>query len=251
MTEADRSVPIDDLMAYVDGRLGAADRARVESYLASQPEARAQVDAYREQNRALHALFDPVLDEPVPANMRVPEPRRHARWIAGLAAMLVAGLAIGWFARGYVSVPVPVVAFAQQAAVAHIAYTPEVRHPVEVAASEAHLFNWLSKRLGRKVFAPDLAGEGYRLVGGRLLPGDAGKVAAQFMYENQSGQRLTLYIRALSSRDRDTAFRYSRDAGVDTFYWIDASWGYALTGAIGRDAMLKLADVVYKQLSPS
>ena len=33
----------------------------------------------------------------------------------------------------------------------------EVAHPVEVgAAQEAHLLQWLSKRLGRKLAAPDL-----------------------------------------------------------------------------------------------
>ena len=74
--------------------------------------------------------------------------------------------------------------FAQRADVAYAVYTPEQRHPVEVAASEEeHLISWLSKRLNRPLSVPSLQEYGYSLVGGRLLPGEAGP-AAQFMYEN-------------------------------------------------------------------
>ena len=77
---------------------------------------------------------------------------------------------------------------------AHRLYSVEVRHPVEVAADdEAHMSTWLSRRLGKSIKPPPLAGAGFRLVGGRLLPAD-GKPAAQFMYENAAGQRLTLYF---------------------------------------------------------
>ena len=83
--------------------------------------------------------------------------------------------------------------FAQQAAVAHAVFQPEVRHPVEVtAAQQEHLVQWLSKRLGRPLKVPVLAAQGYELVGGRLLPGDDG-ARAQFMYQNSaaSGSRST------------------------------------------------------------
>ena len=84
-------------------------------------------------------------------------------------------------------------------AVAHAVYTPEVRHPVEVHADqEAHLTAWLSKRLGAPLKPPALADAGYQLVGGRLLPGATGSVA-QFMYEDASHQRLTLYVQPRSS----------------------------------------------------
>lgn len=249
----EKTVTIDDLMAWVDGQLGHAERAAVEAYLAEHPAAREQAEAYREQNLALHRAFDGVLNEPVPERMRIPVRPARRVWLAtALAATLAGGVGIGWFGRGVVQTQRPTAAFVHQAAVAHVAYVPEVRHPVEVTAKEeAHLVAWLSKRLGRKVHAPDLTGRGYRLVGGRLLPGDEGRVAAQFMYEDERGQRLTLYIRALASRDRDTAFRYAKDAGIDTFYWIDDHWGYALSGSVGREAMLALADTVYKQLAPS
>ena len=46
---------------------------------------------------------------------------------------------------------------ARRAANAHAVYVPEVRHPVEVGADqEAHLVQWLSKRLAVPVRAPAL-----------------------------------------------------------------------------------------------
>ncbi|HOA92544.1 MAG TPA: anti-sigma factor, partial [Quisquiliibacterium sp.] len=135
------------------------------------------------------------------------------------------------------------------AAVAHAAYAPEVRHPVEVGASEqTHLVAWLSKRLGAPLKVPDLGGEGFRLIGGRLLPDDTG-VAAQFMFEAVGGQRLTLYVRR-DADGADTAFRFSEEHGLLTFYWLDRGFGYALSGELARDTMQAVATSVYRQLNP-
>ena len=199
MNRVEIPVSTDRLMAYVDGHLSADDRRCLEEYITAHPEVGEQVAAYRQQNQALHAAFDSVLGEPIPERMRIPQrPRYRAWYAAGLAASLAIGAACGWFAHTRVSVPRSHIALVHQAAAAHAIYTPEVRHPVEVAANEeAHLVAWLSKRLGQKVKAPDLTAQGYKLVGGRLLPAIAGGgrpgPAAHFMYEDTTGQRLTLY----------------------------------------------------------
>ena len=139
----------------------------------------------------------------------------------------------------------------RRAAIAHATYSPEVRHPVEVGADqEQHLVAWLSKRLGVKVRAPKLEEAGLALVGGRLLPGESGPVA-HFMYQTQNGRRLTMYVRAEPSKNRDTAFRYSRENNVSVFYWIDRDCGYALASAdLTREELLRVATLVYKQLEP-
>jgi anti-sigma factor RsiW len=129
--------------------------------------------------------------------------------------------------------------FAQRADVAYAVYTPERRHPVEVAASdEEHLITWLSKRLNRPLSVPSLQEYGYSLVGGRLLPGEAGP-AAQFMYENRDGARLTLYVTGIA-RD-ETAFRLFRDGNRRTFYWISDGMGYALSGPIAEGKLRSIA----------
>ncbi|MCC8401560.1 anti-sigma factor [Paraburkholderia sp. MMS20-SJTN17] len=136
--------------------------------------------------------------------------------------------------------------FAQRADIAYAVYSPERRHPVEVAASEeAHLITWLSKRLNRPLSLPSLQEYGYSLVGGRLLPGEAGP-AAQFMYENQAGARLTLYVTGVT-RD-ETAFRLLRDGERRTFYWISDGLGYALSGAIAEGKLREIALDVCNEL---
>ncbi len=57
-----------DLHAFVDGHLPPARRRAVETYLAGNEEARATVETYRDQNKALRAL--PLTEEPLPDAMR-------------------------------------------------------------------------------------------------------------------------------------------------------------------------------------
>jgi anti-sigma factor RsiW len=240
-----------DLHAYVDGQLAPARRAEVEQYLASHPEALERVRAYEQQNTQLHALFDPVLDEPRPETLRArPAPRRLA--LAPIAAVLAAaviGGVLGWILRGE-EVVIEAATLPQQAALAHVVFAPEVLHPVEVGArEEAHLVAWLSKRLGAPVRAPQLNEAGFGLVGGRLLPGDGGP-AAQFMYQDARGARLTLYVRSAAAGNRETAFRYAQEGKVGVFYWVDGPFGYALSGEFERAQLLRVAESVYRSFNP-
>ena len=170
---------------------------------------------------------------------------------AAVAAWLAIGGSLGWYMHGYQQGRAAAsVAFVHQAALAHAVYAPEVRHPVEVGADqEAHLTAWLSKRLGTSLKVPHLATAGYELVGGRLLPGNTGP-AAQFMYQDARGQRLTLYVRSDKDDNQETAFRYAREENVGVFYWIDGPFGYALTGDLEKSELLRIAQLVYQQLNP-
>ena len=243
----------DDLHAYADGQLDAARLLPVEAWLSAHPEQRALVEAWRAQSSALHQRYDAVLDEAVPARLLPAANSRHwlnRRWATAALWLLCGGLG-GFLLRGEVSAPLPLPAaalsFPRQAAVAHAVFVPEVRHPVEVGADqEAHLVGWLSKRLGAELKPPHLEAAGYRLVGGRLLPGESG-AAAQFMYEDESRKRLTLYVRAMVDDAQGADFRYATEQGVDVFYWIDGRFGYALSGTTGRADMLRLATLVYRQ----
>ncbi len=238
------------LHAYVDGELSGAVRAEVEAWLASHPEDAERARAYTEQNAALRLFYNPVLDEPVPPALLATRPRAWRRW-AVAASLFACGLGLGWLARGAFVAPQMVpLSLARQAATAHVVYSPEIRHPVEVTADEEeHLVRWLSKRLGTPLKAPKLAPLGYELVGGRLLSGTQGPVA-HFMYQDARGQRLTLYVSKQRGELPDTAFRFSQEDRVSVFYWVDRDFGYALSGEVKRDQLLRVADVVYKQLNP-
>ncbi len=137
-----------ELHAYVDGLLPQARRPEVEAYLAAHAEDAQRVRAWREQNQALRDLFDPVLAESLPARVRRPDLTRRMRPVlryAAVAGWLALGGVAGWNLHDYnVAKSADTVAFAHRAAIAHIVYSPEVRHPVEVGADqEAHLVAWL------------------------------------------------------------------------------------------------------------
>lgn len=254
-----------DLHAYLDGALSPAQAEAMEAYLADHPEAAARLQAYAQDQRALHALFDPVLAQPLPEALRAlaasgpaarqPPPSWWPRWslqriAAGVAIALVSG-AIGWGAHGHYQ-PAETLAvraaLPRQAAIAHVVYSPDVRRPVEVGAEqEEQLVTWLSKRLGTPVRPPQLGRLGYELIGGRLLPGARGPVA-QFMYHDTSGQRLTLYVSAEIPGNQDTAFRFVREGPVNVFYWIDGHFGYALSAGLPKNELSRIATAVYDQL---
>ncbi|MDO9404236.1 MAG: anti-sigma factor [Polaromonas sp.] len=222
-----------------------------------------------------------------PGDTRQRQADQWWRW-GGMAAAVMLAFGVGWLSHGQLgrtnnsamlaaNALRPAQEFLRQASLAHAVYSPEVRHPVEVtAAQQDHLVQWLSKRLGRPLKVPVLAAEGYELVGGRLLPGDQG-ARAQFMFQNPAGLRLTLYLGSVDARpstattaatasapqnqparpsqalpekasSAETAFRYSADGPVPAFYWVDQGFGYALSGAVPRDELMKLAELVYQQL---
>jgi anti-sigma factor RsiW len=239
-----------DLHAYVDGQLDASRRAEVEAYLAAHPEAAAEVQALRAQMQALHLRFDGVMNEPIPlrlTNALLPRRRSHA--MAAGFAWLACGLVAGWFAHGTMRPPAAAqTAFAKEALVAHTLYVSESRHPVEVSADqEAHLVAWLSRRLDAPIRAPDLQGQGFSLLGGRLLPGDDSPLA-QLMYQAPSGERLTLTVTRAAKPQPDTGFKVMERNGTSVFYWVDRDYGYALSGGIDRSRLLAVARAVDLQL---
>jgi anti-sigma factor RsiW len=242
-----------DLHAYVDGKLPEKRRQEVASFLAANAEEAERMSAYRKQNELLHVLFDPVLVEAVPQKWQIAGRHRAylLRPVLAASVWIVVGTALGWMLRGeYGANSAMNLNFARQAAIAHAVYTPEIRHPVEVAAQEEqHLVNWLSKRLGSPLKVPHLASLGYELVGGRLLPSDRGPVA-QFMYQDKSGQRLTLYVRTDTGDDHETAFHFAQEGKVGVFYWIDRQLSYALSGEVTKSDLLRVANGVYQQLNP-
>ena len=242
-----------ELHAYVDSALPETRRAEVEAYLAAHPEDAERVAAYRRQNETLRMQYGPISEEALPERLRGFPARRKRVWLRVAAAMawVTLGALLGWQLRAYHSEQrLEAATWARRAAVAHVVYSPEVRHPVEVGADqEAHLVSWLSKRLGAPLRVPHLGASGYTLVGGRLLPGERGPVA-QFMYQDAKGQRLTLYVRTNPDDSRETAFRFAQENNVGVFYWLDRKLGYALSGEVEKAELLRVATTVYRQLNP-
>ena len=244
-----------ELHALVDGELTKEERAEIEALLQGAPAEQALVRELSDLNEAMRAKYSGELESPLPEpvlRLLAQIPRRPSAFVArqrALAAGLLIALAAG--AGGYIlrdSRPdarqEPT--FVINAIGAHSVYVPEVRHPVEVKAAEEHLVRWLTRRVGAPFVAPSLVEHGWKLMGGRLVP-DSGLPAAQFMYEDASGRRLTLYIRKETGLN-NTSFRFAEREGFGAFYWIDRPLAYALAGRLQREELMGLANMVYAQL---
>lgn len=249
----------DDLHAYVDGRLPPERVGAVEAYLKSNLDMATRVSIWRTQRENLRERLSAKASEPIPARLRISSIRtarrgghlRQMSMIAASVAWLVAGSALGWIAKDQWPTssdlkPVMV----SEAISAYRTFIVDVSHPVEVKATEQdHLLQWLSNRLGQPIKAPDLAGYGFRLMGGRLLPASKG-LAAQLMYDDDHGTRLTLYFRN-GENGETTSYRFIREANVSALYWIDQGLGFALSAAASRERLLPIAEAVYRQLGQS
>ena len=254
----------DDLSAYVDARLAPRRRAEVEAYLANHPEIAASVAVDVAQRDALRDRLAPKAAEPIPARLRVANvaAARRARQgvrlhaMAASVALLAAGGGGGWIANDLATAsrtadePETATAskasFVDDAVGAYRTFVVEVAHPVEVrAGDEAHLAQWLSKRVGKPLKSPDLSAFGFRLMGGRVLPAGSA-AAAMLMYDDDAGTRLTLYIRA--DQGAETAFQFLREGEVSTFTWLDRGFGFAVSAATDRNRLLPIAEAVHKGL---
>lgn len=269
-----QAISDNDLHAYVDGCLDPERRLTVEAWLAQDTEAVSRIAHYRSQNEALHDLFDPVLTEPMPPGMTELGERLQGRlpgndnrfggrpwtWMrtpmARMAAAIALIVAAGTAGYGLHDQPAPapqqqksagLQTFAEEAVQAHAFYTSEGRSPVEMGADDrGALDSWVSQRLGRTIFGPDLSAVGYHLIGGRLLPTATG-AGAQYMYENDQKRRLTLFV-GTPHAGQEAAFSFVQQGDVAMFYWLEGSLGYALIGKLSRDELMEITKAVYREL---
>jgi anti-sigma factor RsiW len=239
---------------------------------------------WTKQDAALRLLYGPVLHEDVPdgfaaliegarreevaAKAAAAAPERadalsaqaaQARmaaqptlgWRLGLAAavaLLALGTAFGLGVARLTGPSAQGLSLAQSALMAHRTFAPEVVHPVEVAASDAqHLSAWMTKRVGLRLVPPDFTADGFRLIGGRVLP-DMNGTAAAMMYEDGNGRRVTVFV-APEPGQVETALRFAEGEGSKGFWWIDGGFGCAVVGDAPRDVLKTLAGKAYEALT--
>ncbi|MBJ3786707.1 anti-sigma factor family protein [Devosia sediminis] len=251
----------DVLMAYLDGQLDAEARAEVDARLVADPDLAQDLAQLQRQSDAIRTLYGPVASEPVPARLSphriaLEQSRRQWRGVAR-AAMIVAllgiGMAAGWLVRPASEAPALYNRLIADAVSAHTVYVSENRHAVEVPGAEAeHLSTWLSNRLATDLAMPDLAGSGLAFLGGRLLPAPAvpGGRAAQLMYEDSTGERVTLYITPSSGIDGPT-LETLRLGDDNVLYWANDFVTCTIVGPQDPQRLQALADSVFAQLTPS
>ena len=261
MTREPFAITADTLHAFADGQLADAERAAVERYLAAHPDAAADVAAWRAQNEALRALYPAAANESMPASLsphRIAGDVRTARRrsfmnIAAAVTLVALGSGIGWFGRDYATPTKAASDYLIEAAVtAHALYVKEKSRAVEVAADAPNLMTWLSNRITTPIDAPDLTGDGYTFLGGRLLPSDPNdgvpSPAAQLMYENGEAQRVTLYITA-ALPDKTERWVYRKGTGADAYYWSTPTITCTVVASVPEAEVKMLGHKIAEQLT--
>ncbi len=256
MSGAGRVVPEEDLQAYVDNLLDADRRAVVTRYLQENPEAAARVAAWSAQRETLRAALASHAEAPLPRRLDVHMlvqlrlAQRRALWRTAAAVLLALGLggSGGWLLHG-VLVPPPgsVTLLVQEAVANHIVYTADRRRPTELGADQREdLARWVSNRLNHPVTPPDLSSAGYHYMGGRLAATPEGP-AGMFMYQNDAGLRLTVFVRPAGAAPSVPMEHI--DAGkLGGCAWIDKGVGYTVVGAMPSDELRRIAGQIQLQL---
>lgn len=245
----------DDFQAYADGLLPEERRASVAAALAGNPERAAQVAAWQRQNETLRGLYPEVARDGTPATLspyridrdiRISRSRSLRMAVAATLLVAAGGLA-GWFGRELAfGLPQTGFSLVGEAMAAHSLYTREVVHAVEVKADqEQHLASWLSKRLGHPLVIPDLRHEGLTFIGGRLLPANGGP-AAQYMYEDEGGNRVTFFIVPAPGK-AESSLRHVSGNGLVSYLWTDNALDCAIVSALPRERVQQIAMSAYRQ----
>lgn len=246
-----------DIHLSLDGELPADEREEFEAWLQRNPDKKALRDRFASDRDRLRDAMAGVVEEPLPERLArfaaaAPSPRGDRSWrrVAAGILLFVCGSGLGYLAGSDALSPAGANAaqIAERAIEAHVIYSAEKLHVVEVGADQKdHLVGWLSKRVGTTLVAPDFSASGYELVGGRLLPADA-RAAAMFIYQDAGGARISLYV-TRNSGAADTGFKLREDLGACALYWLDGGYGYALTATnMSGETLRALAGSAYQQL---
>lgn len=238
MAEIDgRPIGEDDLHGYVDQRLGAARLGEVRRWLDANPEAGARVRAWTAQRDLLRAALAPLAEAPIPQRLRVAHLRGQlrARRVAALRAaaaalaLVLLGGGAGWLIRGHLTPGLAVLpALELPAALAHRTFAATPERGMELfTANPDRLAAWFSRRASAPMVVPQLAGEGYALVGGRVVPGEAGP-ALLALYRGP-GQPVSFHAALASQAEARPMRCHDNPDGSLTYRWSDLLFDYAVT----------------------
>ena len=158
--------------------------------------------------------------------------------MAGLAFFVTGGRPANPFA----SVPVDAARLlGEQAQLAHRAYVGDGVHAVEMNAGKPHALQaWLSQRTGLEIAPPDLAAEGFTLMGGRITPLPRGP-AAWLLYQGTTGENLSLLMTAPTPA---AELRGLENETLVTVTGSTAHFGFALTGTGPPARLMQIARLI-------
>jgi anti-sigma factor RsiW len=159
------------------------------------------------------------------------------------------GAAVGWYGEAFLSPSRPsgLAELVREAVASYVVFAADQRRPVELWSTQRDdLARWLSNRLNRPIAPPDLAPVGYRLMGGRLVATDLGP-AGMFMYDNDQGRRITIFVRPMRTGEQ-LAIRAVNAAGVEGYAWVSNGVGYTVVGPTAVGDLQRVSEHVKSEI---
>ncbi len=239
------------LMAYVDGELDPEAVRGVEALIAADPEARRQVEQFRETADLLRAACAEGFYSRPPLQLRPSRRPILEAWAryANLAAVAVIALAIGC-GGGMLIANWPVSArdhLVDEIAEYHSVQSKETKHLVEVPSTEADdLKTWLGRRLERRLEVPDLSASGLQFAGGRMLVIDS-KPVAEFIYTRGNGPPVALCVAHTGAEP--AGVRIDRRGDLRIASWQEGGYTYILAGILTPADAEAIAERAKSQLT--
>lgn len=230
-----------DLHAYIDGQIGPDAAADIDARLAADPELRRTVDAMIADRDAIRAVADRL--DAGPTSLRTAALERQLgrrlarrRWQVALTGpasrQIAAGVALfamGWGAHmtlGPAGQAYP--SYVAEGLGAHTVFAQDAVYPVEFTPeATAAALDWMSEKLKRKIASPELDALGLTLVGTRLSGTREGPLA-QFIYEDRTGNRLSLVVMPHPEGAPEADLRVARQDSNSVGYWSDAALDFAV-----------------------
>lgn len=225
------------LHPYLDGELGAAERADVERHLEGCPDCQAKLKDFRALHGALQApelrfRASDTLRQRLQNELRKPQAvpvRRHwERWAAAAAVAVVAiGLGFKFAPFGDQDDAMVDSAVDQQEAAA------ASKHLTELSSTSPSLIQgWLSHQLPFVPPVTDLAAQGYALVGVRLDE-VKGQPAAALTYRHGAGFVTVFICQATGKPDKD--LDTDTDDDYHVVYWTKANYSFWTVSQLSAD----------------
>ena len=169
-------------------------------------------------------------------------PPRHRSTSIGLSAAALLAIGVLVLLAAHTLLPTPIASeesgkldpsgmglLLSRASDAFRTYALDPARPVEIPASQqVALDRWLQRRLGLPVQAADLKPDGWTLLGGRLVPGEVGP-SAFYVYENEAGDRMGLYVARNTSAPSTTLALDPLLGSGAAMSWVSEQTGYVIT----------------------
>jgi anti-sigma factor RsiW len=202
----------------------------------------AQFRLLREDAEALRSLGRDILAEPVPERLgaalrtraardrRLGHRRVHVPHLQNAAAALfifMVGAAAGWSVHTYLLRPPD--PFQTQAEFAFSFFDTQRDYPIEFGPDRDQDFKgWIEKIFKHAVGMPDLASNGFKYVGGRILPGASSQTGI-YMFEGSDGARMAIFFWPAGQVSNSNIALRQLDK-LTAAIWQAGGFGFALVG---------------------